>query len=195
MNSDLTIRRVTSKKDIKAFVDLPYRLYRNDPNWIPQLKMHEFEQFDPDRNPAFETCEAQLYLAQRDGETVGRVAAIINRPLIEKEKKRIGRFGWFECEQDTETASALIRAAEAWLLEEGMKEIAGPLGFSDNDPTGFLVEGFEELPPIAGSYGPPWYNDMIISLGYSKEVDYVEYRITVPESLPERVERLAQLLA
>jgi hypothetical protein len=195
MNSDLNIRRVTSKKDIKAFVDFPYRLYRNDPNWIPQLKMHELEQFDPDKNPAFETCEAQFYLAERSGEIVGRISAIISRPLIEKEKKRIGRFGWFECEQDTEAAAALIGAAEAWLLEEGMAEIAGPLGFSDNDPTGFLVEGFDELPPIAGSYGPSWYNDMITSLGYSKEVDYVEYRCAVPESMPERVEKLARLLA
>jgi GNAT superfamily N-acetyltransferase len=195
MESDLTVRRVSSKADIREFVDFPYRLYRDDPNWIPQLRMHELEQFDPDRNPAFDTCEAQLYLALRGGRVVGRIAAIINRLLCEKEKKQIGRFGWFECEQDPEAAARLIGAAESWLLEEGMTEVAGPLGFSDNDPTGFLVEGFDELPTIAGSYNPPWYNDAVTSMGYTKEVDYVEYRIKVPDSLPERVEKLAGVLA
>jgi GNAT superfamily N-acetyltransferase len=194
MNSDLIVRRVASKKDLRSFVDFPYRLYSDDPNWIPQLRMHELEQFDPDRNPAFDSCEAQFYLAERNGQVVGRVAAIINWLLIDKENKRIGRFGWFECEQDREAASALIRTAEGWLREEGMTEIAGPLGFSDNDPTGFLVEGFDELPPIAGSYSPPWYNDLITSLGYSKEVDYVEYRITVPDAIPEKVTRMVKLL-
>jgi GNAT superfamily N-acetyltransferase len=194
MNSSTLIREVASKRDLKSFVDLPYRLYRNDPNWIPQLKIHERDLFDPDRNPAFDTCEARLYLAEKDGRVTGRIAAIISRDLIEKENALIGRFGWFEAEYDIETGRALLRTAEGWLREEGMTRIAGPLGFSDNDPSGFLIEGFDELPTIAGSYGPPWYNELISGMGYEKEVDYVEYRITVPRELPEKVTRMAEIL-
>ncbi len=194
MNTCPRIREVGSKRDLKSFIDLPYRLYRNDPNWIPQLKIHERDLFDPDRNPAFDTCEARFYLAEKDGRVTGRITAIISRNLIEKENARIGRFGWFEAEHDTDTGRALLRTAEGWLREEGMTRIAGPLGFSDNDPSGFLIEGFDELPTIAGSYGPPWYNELVSGMGYEKEVDYVEYRITVPQELPEKVTRMAEIL-
>ena len=168
---------------MRAFVKLPYELYRNDPLWIPQLLMQEKAQFDRRKNPAFGYCEAEYFLATRDGKTVGRTAAIINNRYLEKLDRKCGRFGWFECENNPETADALLLAAENWLLERGMEEISGPMGFTDNDMIGFLVEGFNELPTIAGSYNPPCYNDFVTRRGYEKEVDYVEFRLTAPEAV------------
>lgn len=176
------------------FVMLPYRLHRDDPNWIPQLLMHEKAQFNPAKNPAFRYCDARFFVAVRDGVAVGRVAAIINRKLIEKLGVNRGRFCWFDCEEDRDTAEMLMGAAEEWLASMGMTEVTGPMGFTDNDQTGFLIEGFDELPPIAGSYNPQWYNDFITSRGYDKQVDYVEFRITVPEEIPERMTRLVELV-
>lgn len=190
----LEIRPARSKKDVRAFVKLPYELYRNDPLWIPQLLMQEKAQFDRRKNPAFGYCEAEYFLATRDGKTVGRTAAIINNRYLEKLDRKCGRFGWFECENNPETADALLLAAENWLLERGMEEISGPMGFTDNDMIGFLVEGFDELPTIAGSYNPPCYNDFVTRRGYEKEVDYVEFRLTAPEAVPEKATRLAEIV-
>jgi hypothetical protein len=181
-----------SRKSLREFVMLPFELYRDDPNWIPPLISHEIAQFLPSKNPAFEQSRAQLLLARREGKPVGRIAAIVSDAYIERWKKRCGRFGWFECVEDGEVAGALFEAAASWLVEQGMDEVSGPLGFCDNDPTGFLVEGFDQLPTIAGSYNPPCYNDFVLEQGYTKELDYVEYRITVPESIPEKIQRLAE---
>ncbi len=189
-----SIQPVRSAKDLEAFVGLPYRLYRDDPNFVPQLRTPELEQFDPEKNPAYDSCEAQLFIALQGKKVIGRVAAIISQGLIEKEQKQIGRFGWFECEDDREVATSLIRAAEGWLAERGITEVVGPAGFSDVDPAGFLIEGFDELPTISGSYNPPWYNDLIIDLGYEKDVDYIEYRIVLVDPLPERIVRMAAVL-
>lgn len=195
MAHETTIEPVLSSRDISKFVRLPFDLYRGDPLWIPQLISHEKAQFDPGRNPAYETARAQLFRAVRDGRTVGRVAAIVSDAYVGKWNRKCGRFGWFECEKDPATARLLLSAAEEWVASQGMTEISGPLGFTDNDPTGVLVEGFEELPTIAGSYNPPWYGEFIESLGYAKEVDYVEYRITVPRELPERMLKLAEQIS
>jgi len=194
MSTALRVTPVTSSRDLARFVDLPYRLYRHDPNWIPPLRSDECRQFDPRRNPAYDHTEAQLFLARREGVVVGRVAAILSRKFIERWHRKCGRFGWFECEHDPATAEALYHAAEQWLLDRGMEEISGPLGFTDLDPTGFLVEGFGELPTIAGSYNPSYYIDFVTAQGYAKEVEYVEFRTTVPDKLPERVAKLADML-
>jgi GNAT superfamily N-acetyltransferase len=188
------IKQVKTKSELNSFIMLPYDLYRDDPFWIPPLISQDKAQFETDKNPAYRYCDTGFFLALRDGKTVGRIAAIVNRRYIEKVERDCGRFGWFECEDDRETADALFSTAENWLAAKGMTEISGPMGFTDNDMTGFLVEGFEELPTIAGSYNPPWYNDLITSRGYDKEVDYVEYKITVPKAFPEKVERLAALI-
>lgn len=188
------ISPAVSRKDMNDFVRLPFSLYRDDPLWIPPLLFQEKAQFDPGKNPAYRYCDARFFLARSSGRTVGRVCAIVNRRYLEKTGRKCGRFGWFECQDDPETANLLLEAAENWLASEGMTEISGPMGFTDNDMTGFLVEGFDELPTIAGSYNPPWYNDLVASRGYSKEVDYVEYKITVPEEIPEKVIRLTELI-
>ncbi len=192
--SGTRIVQVDSGRGMRDFVRLPYDLYRGDPLWVPPLLAHERAQFDSRRNPAFEYCDAGFFLAVREGRPVGRVAAVLNKRYVEKTGRACGRFAWFECEDDEAAGRALMSTAEGWLVERGMEEASGPMGFTDNDRTGFLVEGFEELPPIAGSYNPPWYNDLVTSLGYEKEVDYVEYRIEVPERVPERMERLVELI-
>lgn len=185
---------VRSRRDMDRFIKFPFTLYRDDPLWVPPLISQERAQFDPDRNPAYRYCDAAFFLVRRDGRTVGRVAALVNRRYLEKTGRQCGRFGWFECVEDSEAAGMLMDAAEEWLADRGMTEISGPMGFTDNDMTGFLVEGFEELPTIAGSYNPPWYNDLMTSRGYAKEVDYVEYRIKVPEEIPEKMQRLVKLI-
>lgn len=194
MSSTLRVAPVASPHDLRRFIDLPFRLYRADPNWIPPLRADEFRQFDPRRNPAFEQTDIQLFLAFREGVVVGRVAALVSHAFIRRWNRSCGRFGWFECENDPAVAEVLIGAAERWLAERGMTEVSGPLGFTDLDPSGFLVEGFHELPTIAGSYNPPHYNDFISSLGYTKEIEYVEFRTTVPPELPDKVVRLAEVL-
>ena len=181
-----------TRKSLREFVMLPFELYRDDPNWIPPLISHEIAQFLPSKNPAYEQSRAQLFLARREGRPVGRVVAIVSDAYIERWNKKCGRFGWFECVEDAEVAGVLFEAAAVWLREQGMDEVSGPLGFCDNDPTGFLVEGFDQLPTIAGSYNPDYYNDFVLEQGYSRELDYVEYRITVPESIPEKIQRLAE---
>jgi len=188
------IKNVETQSELNDFIMVPFSLYKDDPLWIPPLISQEKAQFDSDKNPAFRYCETRFFLALRDGRPVGRIAAIINRRYIEKMGSSCGRFGWFDCEDDREAANALFSAAENWLTENGMTEISGPMGFTDNDMTGFLIEGFEELPTIAGSYNPPWYNELIRSRGYEKDVDYVEYLITVPDAFPEKVERLTALI-
>lgn len=188
------IEQVKTKSELNDFIMLPYELYRDDPLWIPPLISQEKAQFNPDKNPAYRYCDTSFFLALRGGRTVGRIAAIVNRRYIEKLEQDCGRFGWFECENNLETANALFSTAENWLAKKGMTAISGPMGFTDNDMTGFLIEGFDELPTIAGSYNPQWYNDIITSRGYDKEVDYVEYKITVPKAFPEKVERLTTLI-
>lgn len=188
------VKPVQTKSDLKQFIMLPYTLYKDDPLWIPPLISQEKDQFDPRKNPAYRYCDTEFFLALRGGRPVGRIAAIVNRRYVDKLGKNCGRFGWFECEDNRETANALLDAAEDWLSENGMTEISGPMGFTDNDMTGFLIEGFDELPTISGSYNPEWYNDLLTSRGYVKEVDYVEFKITVPDALPEKVERLTALI-
>ncbi len=177
-----------------AFIKFPYALYRDDPYWIPQLLMQEKAQFNPEKNPAFKYCKTRFFVATRDAIPVGRIAAVVNTRYNEKTGRECGRFGWFECEHNEETATALLREAEKWLTEQGMTEVSGPMGFTDNDMTGFLIDGFDELPTIASCYNLPWYNDWITSLGYTKEVDYVEYRAEIPKAMPEKVERIANIV-
>jgi hypothetical protein len=194
MVSSISIVPVESRKDLRRFVDFPYSLYRNDPVWVPPLRAMEISQFDPSKNPAYEFSRSRLFLAVRNGRVVGRVAALVVDKYMERWNRKCGRFGWFECENDPGTADALLHAAEQWLVTQGMEEVSGPLGFTDNDPTGLVVEGFDELPTIAAGYNPHYYNDFLLAQGYSKEVDYVEYRITVPGEIPERMTRLADLV-
>lgn len=185
---------VASRRDLKRFVKYPMGLYRGSPYWIPQLIRDEIELLTPAKNPAFENAEAQAFLAMRDGRIVGRVAAILSHAANRKYGTKNLRFAWFDTIDDREVAKALFAAVEAWGRDKGMETLTGPHSFTDLDPEGLLIMGFEELGTIATTYNYPYYAGLMDACGFVKEVDYVEFQaLPTPETrLPERIVKLAE---
>lgn len=190
----LEIVKVSSKKDMKIFVRFANRLYKGNPYYVPSMPFDDMGTFDPKQNGAFDFSEAELYLARRDGEVVGRVAAIINRKANEAWNVDQVRFGWFDFIDDIEVSSALLDAVIAFGRSRGMKQIVGPLGFTDFDPEGMLVEGFDRLSTMALIYNHPYYPEHMKKLGYVKETGWIENLITIPDSLPEKYIRVAEVV-
>lgn len=190
----LEIRLVSGKKDLKAFINLPFAIYKGNPYWVPPLVFDEYNTFRKDRNPAFEFCEAEYWLAWRDGQVVGRVAGLINHRYIEKWGNHYARFGWIEFVDDFTVVEALISTVEAWARGRGMTAVVGPLGFTDLDKEGLLVEGFEELGTMAMLYNPPYYPVYLERLGYTKDADWLEFVVTTPTSIPQKAQRVQELL-
>lgn len=179
----IQIVEVSDKQGRKRWVRFPYHHYRDDPNFVPQLLSDELDTMDPSKNPVFEVADARLLLALDDnGEAVGRVCGIIHRLEAEKIGRKRGRFGWFESVDDPEVANALLSTLEEWFRAEGCEEMVGPLGFTDLDPEGLLIDGFDALPTISGSYNKPYYQTLLEGYGLTKEVDYVEFRLVSPPS-------------
>ena len=176
---------VTSKAEREAFLRLPWQLYRDDAAWVPNLLMLQREAIDAKKNPFFDHGEAQLFLARRDGEVVGRISAQVNGAHNAYHDERTGFFGFFEAEDGTETAQALFQAAEEWLRRRGMNRARGPFNFSLNEEAGLLVEGFEHPPMIATTHALPYYGAIVEAAGYAKEVDLLAYRWPMKE-LPAR---------
>jgi len=191
---EIIIKEACSIRDLKRFIDFPFSLYKNNPYWVPTLRMDDLNTFRSDRNPAFEFCRARYWLAYRGREIVGRVAAIINQRYMEKWSQRFLRFGWIDFVEDLEIARALLETVEKWAREEGLEAVHGPLGFTDLDREGMLVEGFNELGTLATFYNYPYYPEFMKKLGYSKDVDWVEFNVKIPEKPDERVTRLAETL-
>ena len=190
------IRRVTDKRGLEAFIQFHYDLYRGNPYDAPNLHSDEMRTLSRDRNSAFEFCEAEYFLAYRDGKVVGRVAAIINHRYNEQWQRPAVRFGWIDFIDDLEVSRALLKAVEDWGREKGMKEIIGPLGFTDMDPEGMLTHGFEELGTMATLYNYPYYPQHMEQMeGYEKDNDYVEYKLFVPkEGMPEKFRKISELV-
>lgn len=186
----LIVKQITERKDLREFVDFPNRLYKGNRCYVPALRSDELATFDPAQNPAFELAEAAFFLALRDGKTVGRIAAIINRVANEKWNKKEVRFGWYDYVDDREVAKALLDEAAAFGKARGMERMTGPQGFFDFDPEGLLVEGFEHLSSFICRYNYPYYAVHLEELGYTKVVDWVEYKIAVPTEVPERIAQL-----
>ena len=180
----ITVSEVQSRSDLKQWVTFPLGLYRNDPNYIPQLTREELDFFSAAKNPSFKLAQTKLLLARRNGEMMGRVCGIINPLEAKKLGFKRGRFGWFESVDDPEVAAALLGYLEEWFVGEGCREMTGPHGFTDLDPEGLLVEGFDARPTIAGSYNKPYYPVLIQALGFQKEVDYIETRLEFPQEMP-----------
>jgi len=178
------ISEVRSRAELKEWVTFPNRLYRGDPRYVPQLIREEMDFFNRSRNPSFEIAQARLLTARRDGRMVGRVCGIIHELEAEKLGHRRGRFGWFECENDPQAAAALLGSLETWFREAGCREMTGPHGFTDLDPEGMLVEGFDAQPTIAGSYNPAYYPGLVEASGFQKEADYIETRFAIPSEFP-----------
>ena len=188
------IVKVTTKKQLKQFIRFNYELYKDNPYFVPELFEDTMGTLRKDRNAAFEFCDADYFLAYRNGKIVGRIAAIINPRANEKWGCKAARFGWVDFIDDNEVVDALFSTAEAWARERGMTEIQGPLGFTDFDPEGMLIEGFDRMSTMATIYNYPYYPKHLERLGYAKDVDWVEYLFTVPDKKWEKAERVAAIV-
>ena len=188
----ITIRKVESRKDFKTFARFANKLYKGNKYYVPSMPADDLNTFNPKTNAAFEFCEAGFYLAYKDDELVGRVAAIVNHKANEAWKVQQVRFGWFDFIDDIEVSAALLDAVIAFGKERGMTQIAGPLGFTDFDPEGMLVEGFDRVSTMALIYNHPYYPEHMKKLGYYKETGWLEYRITLPEEICERHKHIAE---
>lgn len=191
----VTIRRVSTKKEMKTFVQFANKLYRGCPYYCPTLDSDEYATFS-DKNPVMELSEYVLFLAEKDGAVVGRIAGIINYKANEHWKNHHVRFGWFDFVDDLEVSKALLDAVVAWGKEKGMTELNGPVGFTDMDKEGLVVEGYEYLVPMAVLYNHPYYVKHVEAYGLVKETDWLEYQILVDQidQLPERMARGAEIV-
>ncbi|MBS1639325.1 MAG: GNAT family N-acetyltransferase [Bacteroidetes bacterium] len=190
----ITIKEVSNKKEMNAFLDLPYRLYKGNPYFVPPLRFDEAHTLDKKKNPAFEHCDAKFWIALKDGRVVGRIAGIINNNYISKWKNKYARFGWIDFEEDEAIAKALLNTAEDWAKQNGMTAIQGPLGFTDLDHEGLLVDGFDQVATLATLYTHPYYKTFIENNGYTKDADWVEYNIKMPKTLPENLTKIASIV-
>lgn len=188
------IRKVESKGDLKAFVIFPETLYAGNPNWVPSPVFDEIRTLSRDVNPAFEFCEAEYWTAWKDGRMVGRIAGIIHHRYIEKWGNKFARFGWLDFIEDFEVARALMETVEAWAASKGLDGVHGPLGFTDLDREGMLVEGFDERSTMATYYNHSYYPEYMERLGYGKDADWIEFLITMPDSIPEKLLRVNEIL-
>lgn len=191
---NITIRKVSSKKEMKSFIRFGNRLYKGNPYYVPKLHSDDAATFDKTKNGAYEFCEADFFLAYRGKDIVGRVAAIINHRANEAWNLKQVRFGWIDFIEDISVAEALLDTVARWGKEKGMNAIAGPLGFTDFDPEGMLIEGFDLLGTTITIYNHKYYPEFMEKLGFEKEVDWVEYRIKMPEALPERFKKMARIV-
>lgn len=189
------IKKVTTKSELKRFIRFNYEFYKDNPYSVPDLYDDMLNTFSPKKNAAFEFCEADYFLALRDGKIVGRVAAIINRRANETWNRKTVRFGWIDFVDDMEVSTALIDTVKQWGKERGMTEIEGPLGFTDMDAEGMLVEGFDQLSTMATIYNYPYYPQHMERLGLSKSADWVEMKIYVPDVIPEKHRRISEIIA
>ena len=190
----ILIKTVTTRKELKTFSRFGNKLYKGNKYYVPTLIFDDLNTLDKDKNAAFEFCEAEYYLAYKNGVLVGRVAAIVNYKANESWKANQVRFGWFDFIDDIEVSAALLDAVIAFGKARGMNQIVGPLGFTDFDPEGMLVEGFDRVSTMALIYNHPYYPEHMKKLGYTKETGWVEFRITIPQSIPDRHKRLADLV-
>lgn len=190
----IQIKTVSSKAEMKIFARFGNKLYKGNRYYVPSMPMDDMNTFDKEKNGAFDFSEAEFYLAFKDGEVVGRVAAIINHKANEAWKVKQVRFGWIDFIDDLEVSAALLDAVIAFGKAHGMTQIAGPLGFTDFDPEGMLVEGFDRLSTMALIYNYPYYPEHMKKHGYYKETGWVEYRITIPEELPEKHIKIAEIV-
>ena len=195
MSVEIKVIDPSVRKQLRQFVLFPERLYRNNPYYVPTLVFDDMDTLNPAANPASDFCDQELYMAYKDGEPVGRVAAIINRWANEHWNHQEVRFGWFDTIDDREVSAALIAKVEEFGKAHGMTHIVGPLGFTDFDPEGMLIEGFDQPSTMPLIYNHPYYPEHMEALGFKKDADWLEYRIFMPEEMPEKFTRVARIVA
>ena len=181
MPGRLEIRPVHSKADLDAFIRLPFRLYANEPNWVPPLLLERRRVLSRRRNPFFEHGRAQYFLASRGGTPVGRISAQVDDRFQAYHRNAWGHFGFFESERDPEVAEALLRAARGWLTGQGCDHMIGPCDFTTNDPCGVLIDGFERMPLILQPYNPEWYPELLEGAGLAKARDLYMWEIVIDD--------------
>lgn len=184
-NNELIIREVQSREDLRKFIFLPEAIHQNHPNWVPPIYMDEWEFFNPQKNKSFQSCDTILLLAFQGEKVVGRIMGIIHHKYNESHHEKNARFAFFETWNDEEVASALVQSVYHWAREKGMVKLVGPLAFSDKDPQGLLIEGFDEPAVIASNCNFPYQVELLKKQNFVKEVDLVVYQIRIPNPIPE----------
>ena len=186
----VSISEVKTKRELTQFIYFPLRLHRNNPKWVPPVYMDEWKYFNPAKNSSFNYCDTILIMAKKDKQVVGRMMGIIHRGYNEMKGEKTGRFMWFESIDEQEVAHAMLEYIREWVKARGMEKLIGPFGFSDKDPQGCLIEGYEHRAVLTIIYHPEYYRKLIENEGFTKEADLVEYLIPVPDSIPDFYQRI-----
>ncbi|MCX4292877.1 MAG: N-acetyltransferase [Prevotella sp.] len=193
--SSVRIEKVTDKKGLKTFIEYHHELYEGNEFDAPNLYCDDFATLSKDKNAAFDFCEAEYFIAYKDGKPAGRIAGIINHKANDKWERKSVRFGWVDFIDDLEVSAALFDTVEQWGRGKGMTEIVGPLGFTDLDPEGMLIDGFDQLGTQATIYNYPYYPEHMEKLaGWEKDNDYVEYKLIVPDEVPDKYAKIASMI-
>ena len=193
--AEVEIKKVETKKDLKTFIEFHYDLYEGNEYDVPNLYSDDINTLSKDKNAAFDFCEAEYYLAYKDGKLCGRVAAIINNKANKRWDRKTVRFGWIDFVDDRDVSAALLKAVEDFGRSKGMTEMAGPLGFTDMDPEGMLTWGFDQLGTMATIYNYPYYPEHLEAMpGVVKDNDYVEFKIFVPDEIPDKMRKIAEMI-
>lgn len=190
----IEIKEVRTRRELRRFVNFPELLYKDNPYYVPPLVFDQMDTLDQKKGAAQEFCDSKLYLAYKDGKLAGRVAAIVNHLANKQWDHKEVRFGWYDFIDDPEVAKALMDKVEEFGRQYGMESVVGPLGFTDFDPEGLLVKGFDRLSTMALIYNHPYYVEYIENMGFTKDADWIEFKIYMPEKLPERIDRLCTLI-
>jgi hypothetical protein len=189
---EIKIIPVQSKGDLRKFIHLPAKIHKDHINWVPPIYMDEWTFFNPKKNEAFSHADTILLLAEKNGIMVGRIMGIINHQYNEAHQSKEGRFCFLETYDDFEVANSLVEAVRDWVKEKGMTTIVGPLGFSDKDPQGFMIEGYNQPVVIATNYNFPFMIDFMDKMGFTKKIDLVVYKVNIPETMPVIYERITE---
>ena len=193
--AEVEIKKVRTKADLKKFIEFHYDLYEGNAYDVPNLYSDDINTLSKDKNAAFDFCEAEYYLAYKDGKLSGRVAAIINNKANARWGRKSVRFGWIDFVDDREVSTALLKAVEDYGRSKGMTELVGPLGFTDMDPEGMLTWGFDQLGTMATIYNYPYYPEHLEAIpGVVKDNDYVEFKIFVPDEIPDKMRKIAEMI-
>jgi len=188
----LELKAVNSKTLLKEYIYLCQNIYQNEVRWVPPFYEDEWDFHDPEKNKTLAHCDTMLMLLYKDGKAVGRIMGIIHHPYNQLHQEKTARFFNFDCINDQEVAHTLIQSVEKWAIEKGMNKIIGPFGFSEKDPQGLQIEGFEFLPVLATPANPEWLPALVLMEGYSKEIDCVSYQMPIPAKVPELYEKISE---
>lgn len=191
---EVTVKEVTTKAELKKFVKFPFKLFKNNKYWVPPLIADEMRTLGKNKNPSFEYCVAKYWLAYKGNEIAGRVAAILNPRANEKWGHKHLRFGWIDFIDDPEVSKVLLEQVEKWAFELGMDTVEGPLGFTDMDFEGMLVEGFDKMPTISNIYNYPYYPVHLEKHGYAKQEDWLQFKFNASQPVPTKMERVNKLV-